>query len=208
MGVVKTLKWFSGVATMLLVLSGVFNAAGQSPGSTQTAKATFAGGCFWCMEPPYDELDGVLSTISGYIGGAKKNPTYEEVSAGKTGHTEAVQITYDPKKISYEKLLDVFWRNIDPLTSNAQFCDTGSQYRSAIFYHDKTQKHLAEKSKKSVQARFKQPVVTEIVPAVDFYPAEDYHQDYYKKNPIRYKVYRYGCGRDERLRELWGSAKK
>ncbi len=182
--------------------------AAQSPGSTPTAKATLAGGCFWCMEPPYDELEGVTSTISGYIGGTKKNPTYEEVSAGTTGHTEAVQITYDPKKISYEKLLDVFWRNIDPLTANAQFCDSGSQYRSGIFYHDEAQKKLAEASKKRLQGRFKQPIVTEIVRASEFYPAEDYHQDYYKKNPIRYKIYRYGCGRDQRLQELWGEQKK
>jgi peptide-methionine (S)-S-oxide reductase len=159
------------------------------------------------MEPPYDEIDGVVSTISGYTGGTKKNPTYEQVTTGTTGHTEAVQITYDPSKVSYEKLLDVFWRNIDPLTANAQFCDHGNQYRAAIFYHDETQKKLAEKSKQAVQQRFKQPVVTEIVPATEFYPAEDYHQDYYKKNSIRYKIYRYGCGRDQRLEELWGSTK-
>jgi peptide-methionine (S)-S-oxide reductase len=159
------------------------------------------------MEPPYDEIDGVISTISGYIGGTKKNPTYEQVTTGTTGHAEAVQITYDSSKVTYEKLLVVFWRNIDPLTANAQFCDHGSQYRSAIFYHDETQKRLAEKSKQTVQQRFKQPVVTEIVPATQFYAAEDYHQDYYKKNSIRYKIYRYGCGRDQRLEELWGSAK-
>jgi peptide-methionine (S)-S-oxide reductase len=159
------------------------------------------------MEPPYDELEGVISTISGYIGGTKKKPTYEEVSAGTTGHAEAVQVTYDPTKITYQKLLDVFWRNIDPLTANAQFCDSGSQYRSAIFYHDESQKALAEKSKNNLQARFKRPIVTEIVPTSEFYPAEDYHQDYYKKNPIRYKTYRYGCGRDQRLKELWGSEK-
>jgi peptide-methionine (S)-S-oxide reductase len=181
--------------------------AAQSPSSTPTAKATFAGGCFWCMEPPYDELEGVSSTISGYIGGTKKDPTYEQVSAGTTGHTEAVQITYDPQKVSYEKLLEVFWRNIDPLTANAQFCDSGSQYRSGIFYHDEAQKKLAEASKKRIQTRFKQPVVTEITAASQFYPAEDYHQDYYKKNSIRYKIYRYGCGRDQRLQELWGAAK-
>jgi peptide-methionine (S)-S-oxide reductase len=205
---VNPLKLVLGAATILGALAGAAHGASQSSGNTPTAKATFAGGCFWCMEPPYDELDGVLSTISGYIGGAKKNPTYEEVTTGKTGHAEAVEIAYDPKKISYEKLLEVFWRNIDPLTANAQFCDSGSQYRSAIFYHDEMQKRLAEKSKKDVQGRFKQPVVTEIVAAGEFYPAEDYHQDYYKKNPIRYKIYRYGCGRDERLREVWGSQKK
>jgi peptide-methionine (S)-S-oxide reductase len=206
--IVNLVKVVFGVTTIFAALGGVARAAGQSPASAETAKATLAGGCFWCMEPPYDELDGVLSTISGYIGGTKKNPTYEEVTTGKTGHAEVVQITYDPKKISYEKLLEVFWRNIDPLTPNAQFCDVGSQYRSAIFYHDEMQKRLAEQSKKAVQGRFKQPVVTEIVPAGEFYPAEDYHQDYYKKNPIRYKIYRYGCGRDERLREVWGSEKR
>ena len=173
-----------------------------------TAKATFASGCFWCMEPPYDKLDGVLSTTSGYIGGKKKNPTYEEVSSGTTGHTEAVQITYDPTKITYEKLLEVFWPNIDPLTANAQFCDHGSQYRSGIFFHDEKQKELAEASKRRVQSKFKQPIVTEVTAASEFYPAEDYHQDYYTKNPIRYKIYRYGCGRDQRLKELWGEKTK
>ena len=201
------LKPLLRVAVLFLVLGGLAHGAESSPGGTPLAKATFAGGCFWCMEPPYDELEGVTSTISGYTGGTKKNPTYEQVSAGTTGHTEAVEITYDPKKVSYEKLLDVFWRNIDPLTANAQFCDSGSQYRSAIFYHDQTQKTLAEASKKRVQSRFKQPIVTEIVQASEFYPAEDYHQDYYKKNPIRYKFYRYGCGRDKRLQELWGAQK-
>jgi peptide-methionine (S)-S-oxide reductase len=204
MRTITFLNSLSRIAAISLVLGGIVHAAAPSPGSTPTAKATFAGGCFWCMEPPYDELDGMISTISGYIGGTKKNPTYEEVSAGNTGHTEAVQITYDAKKISYEKLLEVFWRNIDPLTANAQFCDSGSQYRSAIFYHDEAQKTLAEASKKRLQGRFKKPIVTEIVRAAEFYPAEDYHQDYYKKNPVRYKVYRYGCGRDQRLQELWG----
>lgn len=206
MGSVIHLKSLLRIAVIFLIVGGVVHAA-QRPGSTPTAKATFAGGCFWCMEPPYDELEGVISTISGYIGGTKKNPTYEQVSAGTTGHTEAVQITYDPAKISYEKLLEVFWRNIDPLTANAQFCDSGSQYRSGIFYHDEAQKKLAEASKKRIQTRFKQPVVTEITAASEFYPAEDYHQDYYKKNPIRYKIYRYGCGRDQRLEELWGDEK-
>jgi len=206
MRTVNYLKSLSCIAAICLVLGGIVHAAATpSAGSAPTAKATFAGGCFWCMEPPYDELEGVISTISGYTGGTKKNPTYEEVSAGTTGHAEAVQITYDPKKISYEKLLEVFWRNIDPLTANAQFCDSGSQYRSAIFYHDEAQKSLAEASKKSLQARFKQPIVTEIVRASEFYPAEDYHQDYYKKNPVRYKFYRYGCGRDRRLQQIWGA---
>lgn len=195
--------------TVMIVLPASLT-YGAEPTSTgrQTATATFAGGCFWCMEPPYDEIDGVVSTISGYIGGSKKNPTYEQVTTGTTGHAEAVQIAYDPSKVTYEKLLEVFWRNIDPLTPNAQFCDHGSQYRSAIFYHDETQKKLAEQSKQAIQRRFKQSVVTEIVRATEFYPAEDYHQDYYKKNSIRYKVYRYGCGRDQRLEEVWGPAKR
>jgi peptide-methionine (S)-S-oxide reductase len=204
---VTFLKGLLRLAAIFLIVEGVVYAAAPSSGTTSTAKATFAGGCFWCMEPPYDDLDGVISTISGYTGGTKKNPTYEEVSAGTTGHAEAVQITYDPTKISYEKLLDVFWRNIDPFTANAQFCDSGSQYRSAIFYHDEAQKNLAEASKRRLQSRFKQPIVTEVVRATEFYPAEDYHQDYYKKNPIRYKIYRYGCGRDQRLQTLWGNSK-
>jgi peptide-methionine (S)-S-oxide reductase len=192
------------IGAIVLALGGVAYAAE----STGTAKATFAGGCFWCMEPPFDKLDGVLSTISGYTGGTKKNPTYEEVSAGRTGHTEAVEITYDTKKITYSKLLEVFWRNIDPLTPNAQFCDVGNQYRSAIFYHDETQKRFAEESKKALSKRFREPIVTEIVPASQFYPAEDYHQDYYKKNPIRYKLYTHGCGRERRLEQLWGNEQK
>ena len=185
--------------------SGTLHAASAN---AETAKATFAGGCFWCMEPPFDKLDGVFATISGYAGGKKKNPTYEEVSAGTTGHTEVVQVTYDPNKISYSKLLEFFWHNIDPLTSNRLFCDAGSQYRSAIFVHDQNQKRLAEESKATIAKRFKTPIVTEIVPLTEFFPAEDYHQDYYKKNPVRYQIYRYGCGRDQRLEELWGAAPK
>jgi peptide-methionine (S)-S-oxide reductase len=194
------------IGVILLLPGGSAHAASQTGGAAATAKATFAGGCFWCMEPPYDKLDGVISTISGYAGGKTKNPTYEEVSRGTTGHTEVVQVTYDPKKITYEKLLDVFWRNIDPLTPNRQFCDIGSQYRSAIFYHDENQKRLAEESKKALSKRFKEPIVTEIVAYTEFFPAEDYHQDYYTKNPLRYKYYRYNCGRDQRLEALWGAA--
>lgn len=174
--------------------------------SSDLAIATFAGGCFWCMEPPFDELQGVVSTTSGYTGGRTKDPTYEEVSSGSTGHAEAVQVRYDPKKVSYEKLLEVFWRNVDPLTANRQFCDGGSQYRSAIFYHHAEQQRLAENSKRALDARFDRPIVTEIVPAGAFYPAEDYHQDYYKKNPVRYKVYRWNCGRDQRLEQVWEKA--
>ena len=182
--------------------------ASAAAGAGGLATATFAGGCFWCMEPPFDELDGVTSTTSGYTGGHKVNPTYEEVSAGTTGHAEAVQVVYDPARITYERLLEVFWRNTDPTTPDAQFCDHGSQYRSAVFYHDPEQRRLAEESKRALEAagRLKARIVTEIVPAGAFYPAEEYHQDYYKKNPIRYKLYRLGCGRDQRLSELWGKA--
>ena len=176
------------------------------PSGENLARATFAGGCFWCMEPPFDKLDGVISTTSGYTGGQKQNPTYKEVSAGVTGHTEAVQVIYDPRKIDYAQLLEVFWCNIDPTTADRQFCDSGSQYRTGIFYHDEEQKRLAEESKQAVEksGRLGQPIVTEITPASEFYPAEEYHQDYYKKNPLRYKFYRYNCGRDQRLEELWG----
>lgn len=194
------------ISVILLLTGGKVYSASQSATPAIGAKATFAGGCFWCMEPPFDKLDGVSSTISGYAGGKKKNPTYEEVSSGNTGHAEAVQVTYDPKKITYEKLLEVFWHNVDPLTSNRQFCDAGSQYRTVIFYHDENQQRLAEESKKTLSKRFKEPIVTEIVAYSEFYPAEDYHQDYYIKNPFRYKFYRYSCGRDQRLEALWGQA--
>ena len=171
------------------------------------AVAIFAGGCFWCMEGPFDVLDGVVSTTSGYIAGTKKDPTYEEVSSGRTGHTEAVQVVYDPAKVTYEKLLDVFWHNIDPTVKNRQFCDSGSQYRSGIFYVNETQKKAADASKAVLDKSkpFKEPIVTEITAATVFYPAEDYHQDYYLKNPVRYRYYRQGCGRDARLKEIWGS---
>jgi peptide-methionine (S)-S-oxide reductase len=180
-------------------------ATAPKPGTT--AKAVFAGGCFWCMEAPFDKLDGVLATTSGYIGGKKKDPTYQEVSAGWTGHTEAVEVEYDPSKVSYDKLLYVFWRNIDPTVMNRQFCDGGSQYRSGIFYVNEAQKTAAEASKAALKKSkpFRGDVVTEITPATMFYPAEEYHQDYYKKNPIRYAYYRNGCGRDQRLKELWGA---
>jgi peptide-methionine (S)-S-oxide reductase len=172
----------------------------------RVAVATFAGGCFWCMEPPFDKLDGVISTVSGYTGGQVQSPTYEQVSAGRTGHTEAVQVTYDPSKVTYEKLLDVFWRNIDPTVKDRQFCDIGSQYRSGIFVHDAEQRRLAEASKAGLERSkpFKGAIVTEIANAGAFYPAEEYHQDYYLKNPVRYRYYRAGCGRDARLKELWG----
>ncbi len=183
-------------------------AAAPPPGSPRLATVTFAGGCFWCMEPPYDKLPGVVATISGYMGGTKRNPTYEEVSTGRTGHTEVVQVTYDPAKVSYEKLLEVFWRNIDPTVADRQFCDFGSQYRTAIFYHTAEQRRLAEASKGALEKSkpFKDPIVTPIAAAGDFWRAEDYHQDYYKKNPARYKYYRTGCGRDARLVQLWGKS--
>lgn len=171
-----------------------------------TARAIFAGGCFWCMEAPFDKLDGVVSTTSGYTGGSKKNPTYQEVSSGGTGHAEAVEVVFDPAKVSYERLLDVFWHNIDPTSKDAQFCDHGTQYRSGIFYLDSAQNAAAQSSRLALEKSkpFKGAIVTEITAATVFYPAEDYHQDYYIKNPIRYKFYRSGCGRDARLTELWG----
>lgn len=183
-------------------------APAQTTGEKTLETTTFAGGCFWCMEPPFDELDGVISTTSGYTGGQTKNPSYEEVSSGVTGHAESVQVLFDPTKISYSQLLDVFWHNIDPLTPDAQFCDHGRQYRTAIFYHGEEQKQLAEASKKALEqsGRFTKPIVTEIVPAGEFYKAEEYHQDYYQKNPLRYKFYRYQCGRDQVLTQLWGQS--
>jgi peptide-methionine (S)-S-oxide reductase len=170
------------------------------------AVATFAGGCFWCMEPPFDNVPGVTATISGYTGGRKVNPTYQEVSSGTTGHAEAVRVVYDPKKVSYEKLLEVFWVNIDPTVKDRQFCDSGNQYRTAIFYHDEAQRKAAEASRAALEKSrpFKEPIVTPIEMAGAFYPAEDYHQDYYRKNPVRYQLYRSGCGRDARLKQLWG----
>jgi peptide-methionine (S)-S-oxide reductase len=190
------------VFPLALVVAGTVEAAGK------LEKATFAGGCFWCMEHPFDALPGVLSVTSGYTGGQKKDPTYQEVSAGGTGHAEAVQIVYEPSKITYGKLLDVFWHNIDPTTKDRQFCDSGHQYRSAIFYNSEEQHRAALQSKEALEKvkPFREPIVTEIVPAGVFYPAEEYHQHYYKKNPIRYWYYRNGCGRDQRLKELWGSA--
>jgi peptide-methionine (S)-S-oxide reductase len=190
-----------GLSTMILASATVMAA-------TTLEKATFAGGCFWCMEHPFDQLPGVVSVTAGYTGGQKKDPTYKEVSAGGTGHAESVQIVYDPTKIGYERLLDVFWHNIDPTTRDRQFCDSGHQYRSAIFYHNEEQRRLALQSKEQLEKNkpFKDPVVTEIVQATEFYPAEDYHQHYYKRNPIRYKFYRTSCGRDQRLKELWGDA--
>ena len=174
----------------------------------QHAKAIFAGGCFWCMEEAYEKVNGVISVISGYTGGKLANPTYEQVSAGGTGHTESVEVIYDPNKVTYQHLLEVFWHNIDPTALNAQFCDHGTQYRSAIFYHDDMQKQLIDESKQAIEnsKSFSQPIVTEIVPASIFYPAEEYHQNFYKKNPVRYKFYKWNCGRSQRLEQLWGKS--
>ena len=194
------------IGLAIAIVGAARQTAATSPAGPGLAKATFAGGCFWCMEPPFDTLDGVVSTTSGYTGGAQRHPTYGDVSSGRTAHAEAVEVVYDPAKITYAQLLDAFWRNIDPLTRNRQFCDHGAQYRTAIFFHDAKQERLARQSKRRIEdsGRFADPIVTQIAEASQFWAAEDYHQDYYRKNPIRYKVYRFGCGRDRRLKELWG----
>jgi peptide-methionine (S)-S-oxide reductase len=199
-----------GIATHLAILLVVGAAVGAAPLAAEepptSAVATFAGGCFWCMEPVFDALEGVISTTSGYTGGTLRSPTYEEVSSGSTGHTEAIQVRYDPARVSYDRLLEVYWRNIDPTVSNRQFCDRGTQYRTAIFYHDEAQRLAAEKSRAELDSSgaFAVAIATDIVAAGPFYPAEDYHQDYYLKNPVRYQRYHDACGRDERLEELWG----
>jgi peptide-methionine (S)-S-oxide reductase len=200
-----TTRLLASLLVGVWMLSGVARAADSAP--EETATAIFAGGCFWCMEHPFDELDGVISTTSGYTGGHVANPTYHQVSSGTTGHAEAVQVVYDPAKIGYDKLLEVFWHNVDPLDAGGQFCDRGSQYRTGIFYTTEEQRRLAEASKKALEdsGRLPAPIVTEIVEAGPFYPAEDYHQDYYKTNPVRYKFYRFTCGRDQRLEEVWGA---
>lgn len=196
---------FFGSVYSTLVYSAEDAVGAKSAG--QVAKAVFAGGCFWCMEPPFDKLEGVTATISGYSGGSVKNPNYRSVSSGGTGHYEVIEVHYDADKVSYEKLLSVFWKNVDPYDARGQFCDKGSQYLSAIFYLDEAQRKAAEKSRLALAKNAKLPgnVVTQILPASRFYPAERYHQDYYQKNPLRYKFYRSRCGRDKRLNELWGS---
>ena len=190
----------------LLLITGALVVLCTPVQAQKTEKATFAGGCFWCMEEVMDAAPGVRLTLSGYIGGTVKNPSYEQVSAGRTRHAEAVQVTYDASKVSYAQLLDVFWKNVDPTVGDRQFCDVGDQYRPAIFYHNAEQKRLAEASKKRLEqsGRFKK-IAVEIVPAGEFYVAEDYHQDYYQKNPVRYKYYKFSCGRAKRLEQLWGS---
>ena len=201
----KTIRSMLRPALLLLAFLPFSGSGGTSTPDYETA--TFAGGCFWCMEPPFDKLDGVISTTSGYTGGHKKSPTYREVSRGGTGHAEAVQVIYDPERISYTELLDTYWHNIDPTSANGQFCDRGDQYRSEIFYHNEAQMQLAVSSRQALAKSkpFREPVVTGISQATEFYPAEDYHQDYYQMNPVRYTFYRYGCGRDKRLEELWGT---
>lgn len=191
---------------ILLIISFTISIFSFNSQAKETTLATFAGGCFWCMEKPFDELEGVSSTVSGYTDGHVKDPGYRDVSSGGTGHTEAIQITYDPNKVNYEKLLQTFWKNIDPTENTGQFCDKGNQYRPGIFYHNNKQQIAAEASLATLQSNkpFKEKILTEIKQASTFYPAEDYHQDYYKKNPLRYKYYRYSCGRDKRLSEIWG----
>ncbi|MBU6480805.1 MAG: peptide-methionine (S)-S-oxide reductase MsrA [Nitrospirae bacterium] len=195
-------------AVSLLTVAILFIGAWTSQAAADAVldKAYFAGGCFWCMEEAFEKVEGVLSVTSGYMGGTVANPSYEDVSAGRTGHAESVEVVYDPAKVSYQKLLDAFWRNVDPVTPNAQFCDHGSQYRSAVFFQNDQEKREAEASKQAIEQskRFKDPIVTQIVMAAQFYPAEEYHQDFYKKNPVRYKFYKYNCGRARRLEELWG----
>ena len=204
-------NWLIPFATLFAVAcSGGSEAQSQQQSAAPGAPlrtATFGGGCFWCVEEAFDKAPGVVSTTSGYTGGRVANPTYEQVSSGGTGHVEVVQVAYDPSRISYQQLLNVFWRNVDPLTPNQQFCDQGPQYRSAIFAEDAEQLRLAQASKQALEksGRFKQPIVTEVVPASQFYPAEEYHQDYYTKNPLRYKFYKTSCGREQRLRQVWGN---
>jgi len=196
-------RLLAGVAAAAVVCAAAAEAPAAKP---ERAVATFAGGCFWCLEAAFEGVDGVASATSGYTGGHKPKPTYEEVSAGGTGHAESVQVLYDPSRIRYERLLEIFWHNIDPLARDAQFCDHGTQYRSAIFVHDEAQRSAAEQSRRALEAqeRFRGRIATQIVAATTFYPAEEYHQDYSRKNPERYQRYRAGCGRDRRLRELWG----
>jgi peptide-methionine (S)-S-oxide reductase len=208
----KTSKWM-WVFGITLISSGVActvaareRRAALPPVREGQAVALFAGGCFWCMETPFHSTPGVISATSGYTGGTKKDPTYHEVSSGGTGHAESVRVVFDPKRITYAQLLEVFWHNVDPFSAEGQFCDRGNQYRSAIFALDAEQKRLAEESKRALEKRFGRSIATEIVPANEFYAAEEYHQQFYKKNPARYYSYRAGCGRDQRLREVWGEA--
>ncbi|MGB3612786.1 MAG: peptide-methionine (S)-S-oxide reductase MsrA [Elainellaceae cyanobacterium] len=192
---------------LVALVSFTWPLASQAQTTTPAVdQATFAGGCFWCMEKPFDQLSGVIATTSGYTGGSVENPTYEQVSQGWTGHIESIQITYDPSQIGYGELLEVFWRTVDPLDDGGQFCDRGEQYETRVFYHNDEQRQLAEASKAAINDRLEEPIVTPIVPASTFYAAEDYHQNYYQTHPVRYRAYRFACGRDRRLEALWGSA--
>jgi peptide-methionine (S)-S-oxide reductase len=195
------------LVAMLLAAGPQVYAEQPTATSGTAAKAYFAGGCFWCMEEAFEKLDGVLDVVSGYMGGSVKNPSYEQVSAGQTGHAESVEVRYDPVKVTYTQLLEAFWRNVDPITPNAQFCDHGNQYRAAIFYQGEDERRAAEDSKRAIEQskRFSTPIVTQLTAASEFYPAEEYHQDFYKKNPIRYKYYKFTCGRAQRLESLWGN---
>ena len=192
---------------LLAGLALLFALAAPVAAQRAQEKAVFAGGCFWCTESDFDKVPGVLATVSGYIAGKAATATYTQVSAGGTGHAEAVEVTYDPAKVSYQQLLDVYWRSIDPTVKDAQFCDHGDQYRSAIFVRNAAEKTLAEASKQKVAAELKKPIYTQIADATPFYPAEEYHQDFYKKNPTKYKFYRWNCGRDQRLEQIWGPKK-
>ena len=208
------MRWVTNISIVLVcVIAASLTVAGVNSHAimeepSESARAIFAGGCFWCMEEAFEQVDGVISVTSGYIGGTVPAPSYEQVSAGNTGHTESIEVIYDSAQVTYQKLLDVFWRNIDPTTPDQQFCDHGNQYRSGIFFLDAAQHQLAQASKQKVEenAGLVDQVVTEITKASTFYPAEDYHQDFYKKNPIRYKFYKWNCGRTQRLEELWGKA--
>ncbi|WP_376695110.1 peptide-methionine (S)-S-oxide reductase MsrA [Wenzhouxiangella sp. EGI_FJ10305] len=190
--------------TAIIVAGALYAGPAFAQQDDELARATFAGGCFWCMEPPYDEVDGVVETISGFSGGDVENPTYKQVVQGGTGHLEVVQVVYDPEKVDYQQLLDIYWPNVDPFDGGGQFCDRGESYRPAIFAHDERQEQLAQESLEARQSRFEQPIEVTIEPFEAFYPAEAYHQNYYEKNSVRYKYYRWRCGRDERLEEVWG----
>jgi methionine-S-sulfoxide reductase len=192
-------RWLAPFA----IVAGITAAAAQSP-SGKTETAIFAGGCFWCVEEAFEKVPGVVSAVSGYTGGSVANPSYEQVMSKSTGHAEAVQVTYDPARVGYQQLVDWFWQNIDPFDTKGQFCDKGSPYRSVIFYQGEAQKKVAEASKETLKGRFKEPIATEIVAASSFYAAEGYHQDYYKTNPLRYQYYKHGCGRPQRLEQIWG----
>ena len=200
----RTRGWMPALVLAAALLAAMAtHAVAEEPGQT---KATFAGGCFWCVEEAFEKVPGVISAVSGYTDGQVANPTYKQVTSGRTGHTEAVEVIFDPEEVTYEQLLDVFWRNVDPTVVDRQFCDVGNQYRTGIFVHDDEQKRLAEASRKALEESkpFAGSIVTPIAAASTFYPAEDYHQDYYKHNPLRYKFYKWNCGRAQRLEELWG----